>query len=376
MPQSPEDRGSSGREMQPALTPTPTPAPTVVRPRQPRRVSVRPAIPDSILKDPELNRAISLQPAPELQLRGAQDGVARPRGTGRDGGAAVPRGPAHVRHHARGHPGALRRYPHASLFNFAGLQPWSLTPSALSTAYLPHLWRMAYNEGGFASLSQPGVFVSSMHADFPLAAGVKQCIILGDVIHGIQVESHASLIQPVVFVSCMGAYSPPLAAGVKECIILGDVTYGACCIDDITASMLGAQLLVHYGHSCLVPVGRTVVPPVSTSLWGLQSMPHTLCPPYSTICLRPRPLFWPGPSSSQPLCSRRAHCFGSISAVSLFPRPSPSPQGRCWGAPPRHWDSQQGAPLSVTLKVDSLGAGSDGNPHHNQGRGRQGVCPL
>lgn len=46
----------------------------------------------------------------------------------------------------------------------------------------------------------------------------------------------------------------------KQCIILGDVTYGACCIDDITASMLGAQLLVHYGHSCLVPVGKTVVP--------------------------------------------------------------------------------------------------------------------
>ena len=34
---------------------------------------------------------------------------------------------------------------------------------------------------------------------------------------------------------------------------MGDITYGACCVDDFTASMLGAQLLVHYGHSCLVP---------------------------------------------------------------------------------------------------------------------------
>ena len=39
-----------------------------------------------------------------------------------------------------------------------------------------------------------------------------------------------------------------------DVIILGDVTYGACCVDDITASKLGATFLVHYGHSCLVPM--------------------------------------------------------------------------------------------------------------------------
>ena len=40
-------------------------------------------------------------------------------------------------------------------------------------------------------------------------------------------------------------------------LILGDVTYGACCVDDLTASKLGADLLVHYGHSCLIPVSMT-----------------------------------------------------------------------------------------------------------------------
>lgn len=39
-----------------------------------------------------------------------------------------------------------------------------------------------------------------------------------------------------------------------ETLIMGDVTYGACCIDDFTARALGCDLLVHYGHSCLVPV--------------------------------------------------------------------------------------------------------------------------
>jgi len=42
--------------------------------------------------------------------------------------------------------------------------------------------------------------------------------------------------------------------------VLGDVTYGACCVDDLSAAALGAQLLVHYGHSCLVPVDVTAVP--------------------------------------------------------------------------------------------------------------------
>lgn len=40
-------------------------------------------------------------------------------------------------------------------------------------------------------------------------------------------------------------------------VIMGDVTYGACCVDDYTAKSLGCDLLVHYGHSCLVPIQNT-----------------------------------------------------------------------------------------------------------------------
>lgn len=44
-----------------------------------------------------------------------------------------------------------------------------------------------------------------------------------------------------------------------ETIIMGDVTYGACCIDDFTARSLGCDLLVHYAHSCLIPVDVTKI---------------------------------------------------------------------------------------------------------------------
>ncbi|ELA41948.1 diphthamide biosynthesis enzyme Dph1/Dph2 domain-containing protein [Vittaforma corneae ATCC 50505] len=38
-----------------------------------------------------------------------------------------------------------------------------------------------------------------------------------------------------------------------ECVVLDDVVYGACCIDD---QSLEVDLLVHYGHSCLIPVSE------------------------------------------------------------------------------------------------------------------------
>ncbi|KAA1466297.1 Diphthamide synthesis [Dentipellis sp. KUC8613] len=42
-------------------------------------------------------------------------------------------------------------------------------------------------------------------------------------------------------------------------VIMGDVTYGACCIDDFTAVALGCDMLIHYGHSCLVPMDQTTI---------------------------------------------------------------------------------------------------------------------
>ncbi|XP_043188479.1 2-(3-amino-3-carboxypropyl)histidine synthase subunit 1-like isoform X1 [Amphibalanus amphitrite] len=44
-----------------------------------------------------------------------------------------------------------------------------------------------------------------------------------------------------------------------ETLVMGDVTYGACCVDDFSARALGADLMVHYGHSCLIPVDQTSI---------------------------------------------------------------------------------------------------------------------
>lgn len=59
----------------------------------------------------------------------------------------------------------------------------------------------------------------------------------------------APLISDILTTFCPGT----------DTLIMGDVTYGACCIDDYSARALGCDLLVHYGHSCLVPVDTTKI---------------------------------------------------------------------------------------------------------------------
>lgn len=44
-----------------------------------------------------------------------------------------------------------------------------------------------------------------------------------------------------------------------ETVVMGDVSYGACCIDDFTARALECDFIVHYAHSCLVPVDVTEI---------------------------------------------------------------------------------------------------------------------
>lgn len=44
-----------------------------------------------------------------------------------------------------------------------------------------------------------------------------------------------------------------------EVLVMGDVSYGACCIDDFTARSLNCDYIVHYAHSCLVPIDVTQI---------------------------------------------------------------------------------------------------------------------
>ncbi len=42
-----------------------------------------------------------------------------------------------------------------------------------------------------------------------------------------------------------------------ECIVIGEVTYGACCLQDYLCEAFGADLIIHYAHSCIVPLDKS-----------------------------------------------------------------------------------------------------------------------
>lgn len=71
---------------------------------------------------------------------------------------------------------------------------------------------------------------------------------------------HIALHEGLLMYSCTFADILRKFSVAQRVSILGDVTYGACCIDDLGAKALGADLLVHYGHSCLVPLTSTSIP--------------------------------------------------------------------------------------------------------------------
>jgi 2-(3-amino-3-carboxypropyl)histidine synthase len=66
--------------------------------------------------------------------------------------------------------------------------------------------------------------------------------------------------EGLLMYSCVIADILESFAGIECAMIMGDVTFGACCVDDYSAKALDAEFLVHYGHSCLVPVGETSIP--------------------------------------------------------------------------------------------------------------------
>ncbi len=52
-------------------------------------------------------------------------------------------------------------------------------------------------------------------------------------------------------------FSRQINAVQLKVVIMGDVTYGACCVDDLASHWMDCHLLIHYGHSCLVPITNT-----------------------------------------------------------------------------------------------------------------------
>ncbi|KAB5595139.1 hypothetical protein CTheo_1427 [Ceratobasidium theobromae] len=45
----------------------------------------------------------------------------------------------------------------------------------------------------------------------------------------------------------------------RSAYVLADTTYGSCCVDEVAAAHIDADVVVHYGHACLSPTSRLPV---------------------------------------------------------------------------------------------------------------------
>ena len=91
--------------------------------------------------------------------------------------------------------------------------------------------------------------------------------------------SHVALQMPeglLLYATVLADALKRLAPSLQDVSILGDVTYGACCVGDLDAQALGCQLLVHYGHSCLVPIQHTVIPCLYVFVEIQMDIPHSV----------------------------------------------------------------------------------------------------
>eukprot|EP00884_Botryococcus_braunii_P010868 jgi/Botrbrau1/19783/Bobra.0124s0031.1 len=82
--------------------------------------------------------------------------------------------------------------------------------------------------------------------------------------------------EGLLMFSCVIADILETFGGVEHCFIMGEVTFGACCVDDYSALALQADFLLHYGHSCLVPVDITGLPCMYIFVDIQVDVPHLL----------------------------------------------------------------------------------------------------
>jgi diphthamide biosynthesis protein 2 len=72
--------------------------------------------------------------------------------------------------------------------------------------------------------------------------------------------------------------------------ILGDTSYGACCVDEVAAEHVDAEVVVHYGRACLSPTARLPVIYVYTSKpldldYAVQTFKQTYPDQTTKVCI-------------------------------------------------------------------------------------------
>jgi len=115
----------------------------------------------------------------------------------------------------------------------------------------------------------------------------------------------------------------------NDVLVLADATYGACCLADRPVKVLTADFVVHYGHSCLVPVTSSLllVLYVFIEIRVDASLLPSATPSWT---LPPRPA-WPsqcGRAGTDLEAGARERGYRRLQVVAATNQTSPTPRGR------------------------------------------------
>ncbi|CAE6438716.1 unnamed protein product [Rhizoctonia solani] len=70
----------------------------------------------------------------------------------------------------------------------------------------------------------------------------------------------------------------------RNAYVLADTTYGSCCVDEVAAAHIDADVVVHYGHTCLSPTSRLPV----IYVFGRRSIDMQDCVNQLSLVIRPQ----------------------------------------------------------------------------------------
>ncbi|EGD74618.1 diphthamide biosynthesis protein 1 [Salpingoeca rosetta] len=142
-----------------------------------------------------------------------------------------------------------------------------------------------------------------------------------------------------------------------ETMIMGDVTYGACCVDDYSARALGADFLVHYGHSCLIPTTKTTIEMLYVFVDIQIDIKHFV----ETIFPAKLELMYDVDAWVQIACPRLSIDWGTA-----FKKPLLTPYEASVVLSTIEW--QPDYPMDFYASKDSLGPWTPNNPAHKPAR--------
>ena len=64
------------------------------------------------------------------------------------------------------------------------------------------------------------------------------------------------MVSLIPSIHCLSGVQSQQPIFVSQVFVLGDTSYSPCCVDEVAASHLDAEIVIHFGPTCLTPTSK------------------------------------------------------------------------------------------------------------------------